>query len=279
MQYLLDVFYSHFSCPLQFFPASRLQYSLDVSSHALERSGSKDPLRCPTGSNQHINSRVFSRGCYCCSHIAVGNQSYHGSGASDLFHELFVPGPVEHDHRNFLHGSIQCFRYGLKVFCRRLPYIYGLSRRGAYRKLVHVHIGDGEKGTLLSDRDHGERVGTTRGNNRRPLEGIYGDVHVRALCSPDFFSNVEHGAVVFITLSYYHPSPEVHGVEGFSHCPYRNHICPDHVAPPHDPCCCHGGNFGDPHRFECEIPIQHLSPLPVFPLPPQGDESLSPTGS
>ena len=74
-------------------------------------------------------------------------------------------------------------------------------------------------GTFLASEvhgDHGERVGRSRGANRRAFERIEGNVDFRP-ARADFFADIEHRRLVTLAFADHHGAVDREGIESLAH--------------------------------------------------------------
>ena len=90
-------------------------------------------------------------------------------------------------------------REGVRRRCVKIDDAFGIARTDG--NLVHIHVRRVQEPTALGDRQHGQRVRHGFGANRGALERINGDIDLRAVAKAHLLADVEHRALVHLTLA------------------------------------------------------------------------------
>ena len=120
------------------FARAQPEPALEVSPQALERAGGEHRLGQPAHPHHHVDPGAFERGHDGGGDVAVAEQTDPGAGLAHLFHQGFVPGPIQHNHREI--GELQVLGEGdaLEVVLDRIRDVDGAACLGADGDFLRV---------------------------------------------------------------------------------------------------------------------------------------------
>src|SRR5690606_1415369 len=134
--------------------------------------------------------------------VAVRDELDAGAGLAHLVDQLLVPGPVQDDHRDVLRVAALGPGHRADVVGDGGVDVDDVGRGRSGDQLLHVeHGGRVEHGAARGHREHRDRVGHAHRGQPGAVDGVHRDVALGAVAVADPLAVVQHGGVVFLTLT------------------------------------------------------------------------------
>ena len=133
------------------------------------------------------------------------------------------------------------------------------STFGTHCDLLHVDARTWvEHGSPLGHGDHGERPAPSGGRQRRPVNGVDGDVAGWRRSVADGLTVEQHRGFVLLALADDHDTVHRNALEDHAHGLDGRAICTVLVPSAHVARGRHGCGFGDPNEVESEVAVGRL---------------------
>src|SRR5699024_5031858 len=197
------------------------QLALDGTVQTLHRTRGDDALRGTADPQQQIHTGSRTRRHDGTGHITVLDELDPGPRRTYLVHDLFVPRPVQDDHRHVLGGFALGAGDRAHVVAHRCGDVHHVGGLGPHRELFHVeHRGGVEHGVAGTHRDHRDRVRHTHRGQSGAVDRVDRHVPLVTTTVTDALAVVQHGRVVLLALPDDHGAVHRHGADHVPHAAY-----------------------------------------------------------
>ena len=106
-----------------------------------------------------------------------------------------------------------------------------------------------EKVSVIGHGDHGQRVGSAVGANRRPFQRIQGDVHLRP-AGTDLLTDIEHRRLIALPFANDDSAIDGKGIEGTAHRIHRRLVRRLFIASPGELGTAQSRRLGNTNSFQ-----------------------------
>ena len=133
-------------------------------------------------------------------HVAIRDGLNTGAGGTDFSDQILVTGAIHHHDGQLADGKAKALAQDLDVFCGRLADVdLAFGRRGC-SQLLHVEVRGVEQAAAIRGSQHSHGATLVVGAEVGALAGVHCEVDARAGAAANFFTDVEHGGFVTLTL-------------------------------------------------------------------------------
>src|SRR5688572_24930102 len=101
----LEIGNTHRTAPFLVLGSADDEPGEDLSAKTAHRGGGDDAFRRAAGAHHRVDAAAEHGGCDTSGEVAVADQADAGACLADLFNQLRVTGPIEHDDDQVLHPS------------------------------------------------------------------------------------------------------------------------------------------------------------------------------
>src|SRR6218665_386895 len=178
------------------------QLTLHETTESLDRTRSRNTLWAPANTHTHINARFIPSSINSPGNVPITNEPSARPRRANIRDELLMTRAIKHRNPHFSHRLPLCHSERPKIFTDRLTDINDSDPHGIGDDLIHIeHRRSIQHGTTIRHRNHRQRILTTRGGERRSINGIHRNITGRTSAITHPLTVEQHWRFILLSLA------------------------------------------------------------------------------